>query len=98
MVYSGKYNVLASSARYLALENGGLSGVGIKHDKCRLVYITLNNLSAPIEKRVMAIGPLSKDIIEELCKIIAQDSHEPYLCCICLMNLSCLESANRIIL
>merc|ERR1712157_683751 len=56
--------------------------------------LALNNLSIPTEnKRVMALGPASKDVIGGLCKVIAEDKQESYLCCICLMNLSFLEAS-----
>merc|ERR1711881_148461 len=59
----------------------------------------LNNLSIPTEnKRVMALGPASKDVIGGLCKVIAEDKQESYLCCICLMNLSFLEASISTIL
>jgi len=41
----------------------------------------------------MALGPAAKDVIGGLCKVIAEDKQESYLCCICLMNLSFLEAS-----
>ena len=46
----------------------------------------------------MALGPASKDVIGGLCKVIAEDKQESYLCCICLMNLSFLEASITTIL
>merc|ERR1712151_777708 len=45
-----------------------------------------------------ALGPASKDVIGGLCKVIAEDKQESYLCCICLMNLSFLEASITTIL
>ena len=41
----------------------------------------------------MALGPASSAVIGGLCKVIAEDKQESYLCCICLMNLSFLEAS-----
>jgi hypothetical protein len=85
MVCSGKYDVLTPLARCLTQESG---------DGRHLACLALNNLSIPTEnKRVMALGPASKDVIGGLCKVIAEDKQESYLCCICLMNLSFLEAS-----
>jgi hypothetical protein len=63
-------------------------------DGRHLACLALNNLSIPTEnKRVMALGPASKDVIGGLCKVIAEDKKDAYLCCICLMNLSFLEES-----
>jgi len=68
-------------------------------DGRHLACLALNNLSIPTEnKRVMALGPASKDVIGGLCKVIAEDKQESYLCCICLMNLSFLEASITTIL
>ena len=84
MVCSGKWDVLTPLAKCLTQESG---------DGRHLACLALNNLSIPTEnKRVMALGPASKDVIGGLCKVIAEDKQESYLCCICLMNLSFLEA------
>jgi hypothetical protein len=85
MVCSGKYDVLIPLARCLTQKSG--NG---RHFAC----LALNNLSIPNEnKRVMALGPASKDLIGGLCKVIAEDKQDSSLCCICLMNLSFLEAS-----
>lgn len=85
MVCSGKWDVLTPLAKCLTQESG---------DGRHLACLALNNLSIPTEnKRVMALGPASKDVIGGLCKVIAEDKQESYLCCICLMNLSFLEAS-----
>mmetsp|Transcript_16389 Transcript_16389/g.23321 ORF Transcript_16389/g.23321 Transcript_16389/m.23321 type:complete len:525 (+) Transcript_16389:87-1661(+) len=85
MVCSGKWDVLTPLAQCLTQESG---------DGRHLACLALNNLSIPTEnKRVMALGPASKDVIGGLCKVIAEDKQESYLCCICLMNLSFLEAS-----
>jgi hypothetical protein len=90
MVCSGKYDVLTPLAKCLKQESG---------DGRHLACLALNNLSIPTEnKRVMALGPASKDVIGGLCKVIAEDKQESYLCCICLMNLSFLEASITAIL
>lgn len=90
MVCSGKYDVLTPLSKCLTQESG---------DGRHLACLALNNLSIPTEnKRVMALGPSSKDVIGGLCKVIAEDKQESYLCCICLMNLSFLEASITTIL
>lgn len=90
MVCSGKYDVLTPLAKCLTQESG---------DGRHLACLALNNLSIPTEnKRVMALGPASKEVIGGLCKVIAEDKQESYLCCICLMNLSFLEASITTIL
>jgi len=90
MVCSGKWDVLTPLAKCLTQESG---------DGRHLACLALNNLSIPTEnKRVMALGPASKDVIGGLCKVIAEDKQESYLCCICLMNLSFLEASISTIL
>lgn len=85
MVCSGTYDVLTPLAKCLTQESG---------DGRHLACLALNNLSIPTEnKRVMALGPAAKDVIGGLCKVIAEDKQESYLCCICLMNLSFLEAS-----
>lgn len=85
MVCSGKWDVLTPLAKCLTQESG---------DGRHLACLALNNLSIPTEnKRVMALGPASKDVIGGLCRVIAEDKQESYLCCICLMNLSFLEAS-----
>lgn len=85
MVCSGKYDVLTPLAQCLTQESG---------DGRHLACLALNNLSIPTEnKRVMALGPSSSAVIGGLCKVIAEDKQESYLCCICLMNLSFLEAS-----
>lgn len=85
MVCSGKYDVLTPLAMCLTQESG---------DGRHLACLALNNLSIPTEnKRVMALGPSSSAVIGGLCKVIAEDKQESYLCCICLMNLSFLEAS-----
>eukprot|EP00553_Chaetoceros_curvisetus_P010240 CAMPEP_0204627216 /NCGR_PEP_ID=MMETSP0717-20131115/13241_1 /ASSEMBLY_ACC=CAM_ASM_000666 /TAXON_ID=230516 /ORGANISM="Chaetoceros curvisetus" /LENGTH=516 /DNA_ID=CAMNT_0051643383 /DNA_START=18 /DNA_END=1568 /DNA_ORIENTATION=- len=85
MVCSGKWDVLSPLAHCLTQESG---------DGRHLACLALNNLSIPTEnKRVMALGPAAKDVIGGLCKVIAEDKQESYLCCICLMNLSFLEAS-----
>jgi hypothetical protein len=87
---TGKHDVLTPLAKFLARESG---------NGLHLAILALNNLSIPTEnKSVMALGPVSKLLIGGLCKVIAEDNKETYLCCICLMNLSFLEaSATRIL-
>jgi hypothetical protein len=90
MVCSGKYDVLTPLAQCLTQESG---------DGRHLACLALNNLSIPTEnKRVMALGPASEAVIGGLCKVIAEDKQESYLCCICLMNLSFLEASITTIL
>lgn len=90
MVCSGKWDVLTPLAKCLTQESG---------DGRHLACLALNNLSIPTEnKRVMALGPASKAVIGGLCKVIAEDKQESYLCCICLMNLSFLEASITTIL
>lgn len=90
MVCSGKWDVLTPLALCLTQESG---------DGRHLACLALNNLSIPTEnKRVMALGPASKEVIGGLCKVIAEDKQESYLCCICLMNLSFLEASITTIL
>jgi len=90
MVCGGKWDVLTPLAQCLTQESG---------DGRHLACLALNNLSIPTEnKRVMALGPASKDVIGGLCKVIAEDKQESYLCCICLMNLSFLEASITTIL
>lgn len=85
MVCSGKYDVLTPLAQCLTQESG---------DGRHLACLALNNLSIPTEnKRVMALGPSSSAVVGGLCKVIAEDKQESYLCCICLMNLSFLEAS-----
>jgi len=85
MVCSGKWDILTPLAKCLTQESG---------DGRHLACLALNNLSIPTEnKRVMALGPCSRDVIGGLCKVIAEDKQESYLCCICLMNLSFLEAS-----
>eukprot|EP01082_Thalassiosira_pseudonana_P012627 g11128.t1.1.5e17418b g11128 g11128.t1 contig5:170081-171093(+) len=84
MVCSGKYDILTPLAQCLTQESGGGR---------RLACLALNNLSIPTEnKRVMAHGPPSSAVIGGLCKVIAEEKQDFYLCCICLMNLSFLEA------
>ena len=40
---------------------------------------------------MMASGPIVEELIGGLCKVIADDVRESYLCCICLMNLTFAE-------
>jgi hypothetical protein len=90
MVCSGKWDVLTPLAKCLTQESG---------DGRHLACLALNNLSIPTEnKRVMALGPAAKHVIGGLCKVIAEDKQESYLCCICLMNLSFLEASITTIL
>ena len=90
MVCSGKWDVLTPLAKCLTQESG---------DGRHLACLALNNLSIPTEnKRVMALGPAAKAVIGGLCKVIAEDKQESYLCCICLMNLSFLEASITTIL
>jgi hypothetical protein len=85
MVCSGKWDVLTPLSKCLTQESG---------DGRHLACLALNNLSIPTEnKRVMALGPAAKEVIGGLCKVIAEDKQESYLCCICLMNLSFLEAS-----
>lgn len=89
MVCRGKYDVLTPLAQCL-------NGSG---DERHFAFLALNNISIPEEnKRVMALGPSSKDLIGGLCKNIAKNTHESYLCCICLMNISFLEASRKPIL
>ena len=86
LVCSGTYDILTPLVHCL---NG-------RGAECKAACLALNNLSIPPEnKRVMAS---SKDVIGGLCKTVAENSQESYLCCICLMNLSFLEASRRTIL
>jgi len=100
MVCSGKYDVLTPLAQFLTRESGNIRLRNIPQVNIRkLACLALNNLSIPTEnKSVMALGPSSKDVIGGLCKVIADDKPESYLCCICLMNLSFLEASITTIL
>merc|ERR1712161_133857 len=70
MVWSGKWDVLTPLAQCLTQESG---------DGRHLACLALNNLSIPTEnKRVMALGPASKEVIGGLCKVIAEDKQESY--------------------
>jgi hypothetical protein len=90
MVCSGKYDLLAPLAECLVRES---------ENERLLACLALNNLSIPTEnKRVMTAGPSSKAILAGLCKAIAEDKPEAYLCCICLMNLSFLGTSLTAIL
>jgi len=85
MICSGKYDVLVTLARCLTQESG--NG---RHLTC----LALNNLLIPMEnKRAITLGPSLSAIIAGLCKVIAEDKQDSYLCCICLMNLSFLEAS-----
>ena len=85
MVCSGKYDVVSALSKCLTRKTG---------DGLHLACLALNNLSIPTEnKRVMALGPSSKELIGGLCKVIAQDKQASYLCCICITNLSLLEAS-----
>jgi uncharacterized membrane protein len=87
MVCSGKWDVLTPLAQCLTKKTSSEDG---RHLAC----LALNNLSIPDEnKRVMALGPVAKDIIGGLCKIIDKKEEQTYLCCICMMNLSFLEDS-----
>mmetsp|Transcript_7699 Transcript_7699/g.8969 ORF Transcript_7699/g.8969 Transcript_7699/m.8969 type:complete len:316 (+) Transcript_7699:391-1338(+) len=89
MVCSGKFDVLTPLVQCL-------NGSG---DELHLALLALNNLSIPTEnKRVMSLGPSSKDIIGGLCKTIAKNIHNSYLACICLMNISFFEASRQIML
>jgi len=90
MICSGNYDVLTPLAQCLTQESG---------DGRHLTCLALNNLSIPTEnKRVIIVGPSSSAIIGGLCKVIAEDKQDSYLCCICLMNLSFLEANIAIML
>lgn len=59
----------------------------------RLLCLTLNQLSLPFQnKKVMVLGNGSNTLIENLLHIINSRLPETYLCCICLMNLTYLET------
>ena len=65
-----------------------------RNEKLHFVCLSLNNLSIPDEnKRIMALERGSKTLIRNLSQVIAAGKKEAYLCCICLMNLSFLESS-----
>jgi hypothetical protein len=86
MVCSGKFGVIAPLAQCLTTKNSGKVR--------RLACLTLNNLSIPIaNKRYMSFGPSSKLLIDSLCKVIAEDQQDSYLCCICVMNLAAIEDS-----
>lgn len=90
MVCSGKYDLLTPLAKCLDRET---------EMERLLACLTLNNLSIPAEnKHVMTTGPSSKVILAGLCKAIAEDKPYAYLCCICLMNLSFLDTSLATIL
>jgi hypothetical protein len=90
MVCSGKYDVLVPLTKCLTHDNAA---------KLHFVCLALNNLSIPDEnKRVMALERGSRTLIGNLCKVIAAGKKEAFLCCICLMNLSFLEPAMKLIL
>ena len=70
-----------------------------KNEKLHFVCLALNNLSIPDEnKRIMALERGSRILIRNLSRVIAAGRKEAYLCCICLMNLSFLESSSTKIL
>jgi hypothetical protein len=86
MVCSGKFGVITTLTQCLASKKSGKVR--------RLACLTLNNLSIPIaNKRYMSFGPSSKLLIDSLCKVIAEDKQDSYLCCICLMNLAAIEDS-----
>jgi hypothetical protein len=90
MVCSGKFSVITPLAQCLTKDSGKVR---------RLACLTLNNLSIPIEnKRYMSFGPSSKLLIDSLCKVMAEDKQDAYLCCICLMNLAAIEDSITTIL
>jgi hypothetical protein len=90
MVCSGNYDVLVPLTKCLTHNNDA---------KLHFVCLALNNLSIPDEnKRVMALERGSRILVGNLCKVIAAGKKEAYLCCICLMNLSFLEPAMKLIL
>ncbi|KAL7564852.1 hypothetical protein ACA910_001597 [Epithemia clementina (nom. ined.)] len=95
-----KYNVLVPLAHVLWTQPRG--------EGRRLACLALNNLSVPLEnKRVMALGPESQQVLGGLCQVLAEQeeeqekrepNHDAYLCCICLMNLAFLKDAKTSIL
>lgn len=90
MLCSDKYDVLRALRECLTHEGND--------DKLHFVCLALNNLSIPDEnKRVMALERGSKTLIANLLSVIASGKKEAYLCCICLMNLSFLESVSPVI-
>lgn len=59
----------------------------------RLACLTLNQLSLPFQnKKVMVFGNGSSTLIDNLRQVIHLRLPETYLCCICLMNITYLES------
>jgi len=87
MVCSGRYDVLAPLAWCLTQDSG-------EPHRRNLACLSLSNLSIPTEnKHVMALGPASNSIIGGLCRVLAENAPESYLCCICLMNLSFLQAS-----
>jgi hypothetical protein len=91
MICSGEYDVLTPLVQLVMSEKNE----GARHAAC----LALNNLSIPTEnKPVMALGPVSKDLIVGLSKFMAADNKDAYLGCICLMNLAFLEATSSNIL
>ena len=87
MVCSGLYDVLTPLAWCLTQDSG-------EPHRRNLACLSLSNLSIPTEnKHVMALGPASMAVLGGLCHVLAEDTPESYLCCICLMNLSFLQAS-----
>jgi hypothetical protein len=85
MVCGAKNDVITPLIRVLNERVGNQ-----RHVAC----LALNNLSIPLEnKRVMALGSSSGQLISALCRVMEQEVQEAYLCCITLMNLSFLEDS-----
>lgn len=90
MVCSGKFSVITPLAHCLTKDSGKMR---------RLACLALNNLSIPVaNKRYMSFGPSSKLLIDSLCRVIAEDKQDSYLCCICLMNIAAIEDSISMIL
>lgn len=67
-------------------------------EKLHFVCLALNNLSIPQDnKRVMVGERGARQMIKNLCKVIASGKKESHLCCIILMNLTFYEPALTII-
>jgi len=92
MICSGKYNVLIPLLQCLAEESKFRS-------RRKFACLALSNLSlSERNKEFMAREPFSKDIIDSVSKVIAYNEYDSYLGCICLLNLSLLETSNKTML
>ena len=91
---TSKWDAISSLANCLVRNNSqGSKSIEKKDEVRRLACLALNTLSIPFEnKNVMIHGPHFRLLVGNMTKVIRMQVPETtYLCCICLMNLSCLE-------